>query len=226
MSLAGGKTITSGRGDLAQRMMAFATVAEVWTGGLGASFRPRGFLTASKNCRGGPHRADEADRDPTAFEFQAQRLGEPDQGKLACAVGPVKGDAPFPDDGGNVYDMPASVPPKDRQDGPDPIKGPEKVYLEDRLHIFGCCLLHQGEEARTGVVHENVHPTEGFRDPLHHGLYLVPLCHVGGEAEHLGAELLDLLLQGLKLLLPSDTPPGRAVPPPDGRGTPPAYPFP
>lgn len=29
MSLAGGKTITSGRGDLAQRMMAFATVAEV-----------------------------------------------------------------------------------------------------------------------------------------------------------------------------------------------------
>lgn len=62
MSLAGGKTITSGRGDLAQRMMAFATVAEGWTGGLGASFRPRGFLTASKNCRGGPHRADEAER--------------------------------------------------------------------------------------------------------------------------------------------------------------------
>ena len=49
MSLAGGKTITSGRGDLAQRMMAFATVAEVWTDGLGASFRPRGFLAASKN---------------------------------------------------------------------------------------------------------------------------------------------------------------------------------
>lgn len=29
MNLAGGKTITSGRGDFAQRMMAFTTVAEV-----------------------------------------------------------------------------------------------------------------------------------------------------------------------------------------------------
>jgi hypothetical protein len=139
---------------------------------------------------------------------------------------PVKGDAPFPDDGGNVYDMPASVPPQGRQDRPDPIKGPEKVYLEDRLHIFGRCLLHQGEEARTGVVHENVYPTEAVQDPVHHGFHLVPLGHVGSEAERLGAELLDLFLQGLKLLLPSDTPPGRAVPPPDGRGTPPAYPFP
>ncbi len=120
------------------------------------------------HLRAGPHhpRGHGRDLDVVVRELGPKRIGEPDERKLAHAVGCHVRHRHFPADRGNVDDPPAAGPAHVREDLLDEIKGRPEMELHRFLEIRPAHIFERADFDNAGVVDQGVDRSE----MIDHGL--------------------------------------------------------
>src|ERR1700730_5828969 len=128
----------------------------------------RGILTGAP-CPVGSNTSwlECADLDAERRNFHRQRIAETAHGPLGCVIRRIAGNREATTDRGNLKDMTALLLTHHWHGGARGVHHAVKACVHDRLKVLCTHLLKRRKLPITGIVDQNIQPTEGVHRQLH-----------------------------------------------------------
>ncbi len=138
-------------------------------------------------------RRDSVNVDVAGAQLAGTGLSESDHPCLGCRVIGLAELAAQAVDGGDVNDLTGPLLAEDGGDGPRIVEGALQVHPDDPVPLFLGHLPNHAVPVHSGVVDQDVQPTELVEHFLHHRLGVVEAGHIGLDGQGAAAHAANRL---------------------------------